>query len=139
MHVQKDKMEGVVNEFFEKIKNKPDYYFEVFDVVEIAKNNDLWIDWPGKTGVYAFANEKEVFYVGRALKGTYLGKRIDENTKVTDDIKQSAWQETIKKPSTKIILCIFKNEKDDFWAASLEIYLFDHFLSESWKFNKRRG
>ncbi|MBN2352619.1 MAG: hypothetical protein JXD23_08645 [Spirochaetales bacterium] len=135
---QTERITEKVNEFIAKLSPSVglEYEIEELDIEKDVNVKQYSDTWAGKVGVYIFINENGVLYIGRALKSSFFGKRIADNTQKIPNVDLNEWQKEIEDPSTKIILYKFKNEKLDFWAASLEIFLIDHLEP---KYNKRRG
>ena len=126
----------LVKSFIDRVSPRPSYIPKELDIQSDVRGSQNWQSWSGKVGIYVFVNDKDFLYVGRAMKNTYLGKRIDDGTKINKDVEQSTWNKVINDPLTKIILYVFENENDDYWVAALELYLIDELQT---LYNKRRG
>jgi len=72
---------------------------------------------PEHIGIYVFYNNKEIYYVGRALKNTYFGSRIASHM-------TKKWYSKLDKDKTMIRFYIIDSE-NDFWLPSLELFLYN--------------
>jgi len=131
-------LKAKVDEFSKKLKTPPMQESQPIPlkVSEIRQFGSVWPEWSKKVGVYVFIGDDKIHYIGRALKGSTFGARIYSQIAPCDDA--DPWH-NILKPNTKIALFAFSNIEDDYWAASLEIYLIDAFWDQVKEFNKRRG
>lgn len=80
-------------------------------------------EWASKLGVYLFLDERDFLYVGRALRGTRLGKRVWSYCKLDRYKEDSNWGKIIRDPGVKIRLYAFDSENFDYWVAALELFL----------------
>ena len=129
-----------IDEFLGNLKNSN--LFEdprLLIVSEINRKGSIWSEWAEKVGIYVFIGKDKIHYIGRALKGTNFGKRIADQITSRDDEGAKPWQDIVNSGDTKILLFAFNNSDDDYWAASLEIFLIDAFWNQVKQFNKRRG
>lgn len=109
-----------INNFKEFFKIPPAIGKQI--ILSITKdilNIDQWTSWSEQFGIYII-KQKEIMYIGRALKNTTFGSRIASHMKKND----SEWKSVFQNKNSRIILYPF-NENSDYWSASMEIYLYD--------------
>ncbi len=128
-----------VDEFSKKLIHNPLAQESPLElkISEIRKDSD-WSKWSKDVGIYAFFDDDKIHYIGRALKGATFGARIYSH--IAPCGEADPWHVVIdSKSDTKIALFAFKDVEDDYWAASLELFLMDAFGDQVKEFNKRRG
>ena len=140
-----DDVQSIVSEkvsaFIKKLEPHQRFDFKIreLDIGRDVRGTSDWSSWAEKVGIYVFIGKDKIHYIGRALKGTNFGKRIADQIAPRGDESAKPWQDIVNSGDTKILLVAFNNIDDDYWAASLEIFLIDAFWEQVKEFNKKRG
>lgn len=115
MSVKKDikkVIEGTFNNQFLFLKNK--FVLNQLNILQNPIHQNY--EFVTNAGVYIICFENEVYKVGRHL--TNARKRAFEHFGVTKGL-----EECVKNPKTEIYIYNVKDNTDNFWCSSLEIYL----------------
>ncbi len=116
--------------FLQILKNDIEFQYYEFTIEELRKEKSKWNEWENESGIYYFVEEGSIVYIGRALKNTGLGSRVNDQIEAFGNPK---WDRIIKNHQVIVgIVCI--NEEMWFMTSSLELYLIDKLKPE---FNKR--
>jgi len=86
------------------------------------KNYGPWASLPG---VYAFLDENQFLYVGRALQNTGIGNRVWSHCLPSHYPETTAWGAVIRDPKVTVRICSFQSPEANYWVAALELYLID--------------
>jgi hypothetical protein len=132
----KNQLDVIVDDFFAKITTKPKFNKDELDILKNVFGTNNWEPWASKTGIYIFYDDDKIYYVGRALKNTLMGSRINSQTNRKLYSSGSDWGKVIWSPTVKVRLYLLENQEEDYWLAALEIFLIEFFKLE---FNARRG
>ncbi|MCH8027574.1 MAG: hypothetical protein IID63_05560 [candidate division Zixibacteria bacterium] len=110
-----------IDAFQEMLKNKIINKHYEFTLEELRKEKSKWNEWENESGIYYFVEEGSIVYIGRALKNTGLGSRVNDQIEAFGDPK---WDRIIKNNQVIVgIVCV--NEEMWFMTSSLELYLID--------------
>lgn len=84
-----------------------------------AKTSPAYAEWASASGIYFFEQAGKVQYIGRALRGSGLRRRVHNQCTAFHDPK---WDAVIKDPATTVGVVALSAD-DWYWSAALEAFL----------------
>jgi len=130
MDRSESRLQAIVNAYLSRIANlKIEQETYLIRTLREIKNNKQ--SWSNRAGIYYFAQDDIIKYVGKANLDTGLRKRIYNQIEAFGEIDR--WDTVIKDDSVKCGMIVFPSD-DWQWIATIELLLIENLRPE---YNKR--